>query len=56
MIYFAYGYAPALARKVSRQTIHGILRIISFILLAIGVQIFWRGAEVLLREALRIHP
>ncbi|MFZ1945518.1 MAG: MarC family protein [Acidobacteriaceae bacterium] len=55
MIYFAYGYAPALARKVSRQTIHGILRIISFILFAIGVQIFWRGAEVLLREALRIH-
>jgi multiple antibiotic resistance protein len=55
MIYFAYGYAPAVARKISRQTIHGILRIISFILLAIGVQIFWRGAEVLLREALRIH-
>jgi multiple antibiotic resistance protein len=55
MVYFAYGYAPALARKVSRQTIHGILRIISFILLAIGVQIFWRGAETLLREALRIQ-
>jgi len=55
MIYFAYGYAPALARKISRQTVHGILRIISFILLAIGVQIFWRGAEVLLREAFRIH-
>jgi len=55
MVYFAYGYAPALARKVSRQTIHGILRIISFILLTIGVQIFWRGAEVLLREAFRIH-
>jgi small neutral amino acid transporter SnatA (MarC family) len=55
MIYFAYGYAPALARKISRQTVHGILRIISFILLAIGVQIFWRGAEVLLREAFRIN-
>jgi multiple antibiotic resistance protein len=55
MVYFAYGYAPALARKISRQTIHGILRIISFILLTIGVQIFWRGAEVLLRQAMRIH-
>lgn len=55
MVYFAYGYAPALARKISPQTIHGILRIISFILLAIGVQIFWRGAEILLRQALRIH-
>jgi multiple antibiotic resistance protein len=54
MIYFAYGYAPAVARKISPQTIHGVLRIIAFILLAIGVQIFWRGAEVLLREALRI--
>jgi multiple antibiotic resistance protein len=56
MVYFAYGYAPALARKVSPQTIHGILRIISFILLAIGVQIFWRGAETLLQQALHIHP
>jgi multiple antibiotic resistance protein len=51
MVYFAYAYAPALSRKVSRQTVHGILRIISFILLAIGVQIFWRGAELLLRQA-----
>jgi multiple antibiotic resistance protein len=51
MIYFAYGYAPALSRKIAPQTIHGILRIISFILLAIGVQIFWRGAETLLQQA-----
>ena len=56
MVYFAYAYAPALARKISQQTIHGILRIISFILLAIGVQIFWRGAETLLQQALHIHP
>ncbi len=51
MVYFAYGYAPAISRKISRQTIHGILRIIAFILLAIGVQIFWRGAEALLQQA-----
>lgn len=50
-VYFAYAYAPTLARKVSQQTIHGVLRIISFILLAIGVQIFWRGAESLLHQA-----
>jgi len=56
LVYFAYGYAPTLARKVSQQTIHGILRIISFILLAIGVQIFWRGAATLLQQALHIHP
>lgn len=51
LVYFAYGYAPALSRKIAPQTIHGILRIISFILLAIGVQIFWRGAEALLQQA-----
>ncbi len=51
MVYFAYAYAPAISRKVSRQTIHGFLRMIAFILLAIGVQIFWRGAEELLRQA-----
>ncbi|MHB8304078.1 MAG: MarC family protein [Acidobacteriaceae bacterium] len=51
LIYFAYAYAPQLARKVSQQTIHGVLRIISFILLAIGVQIFWRGAAELLQQA-----
>ncbi len=51
MVYFAYAYAPVIARKISRQTIHGVLRIIAFILLAIGVQIFWRGAEILLQGA-----
>ena len=51
MVYFAYAYAPAISRKLSPQTIHGILRIIAFILLAIGVQIFWRGAEELLKQA-----
>jgi multiple antibiotic resistance protein len=51
LVYFAYAYAPQLARKISPQSIHGVLRIISFILLAIGVQIFWRGAEELLQQA-----
>ncbi len=51
MVYFAYAYAPAISRKISRQTIHGVLRIIAFILLAIGVQIFWRGAATLLQQA-----
>lgn len=52
MVYLTYAYAPAISRKINPQTVHGILRIIAFILLAIGVQIFWRGAQVLLREAL----
>ncbi len=50
MVYFAYAYAPTISRKISPQTIHGVLRIIAFILLAIGVQIFWRGAQALLQQ------
>ncbi|MGC9292700.1 MAG: MarC family protein [Acidobacteriaceae bacterium] len=55
LIYFAYAYAPTLTRKISPQTTHGILRIISFLLLAIGVQIFWRGADKLLQGLLHGH-
>lgn len=51
LVYFAYAYAPQLARKISPHTVHGVLRIISFILLAIGVQIFWGGAAELLHQA-----
>lgn len=49
MVYFSYAYAPVISRKINPQTAHGILRIIAFILLAIGVQIFWGGAAVLLK-------
>ena len=55
MVYFSYAYAPALTRKISPQTTHGILRIISFLVLAIGIQIFWRGAEKLLLGLLHGH-
>jgi multiple antibiotic resistance protein len=55
MVYFCYAYAPTITRKISPQTAHGILRIISFLLLAIGVQIFWRGAEKLLLGLLHAH-
>lgn len=51
LVYFSYAYAPAISRKISPQTIHGVLQIVAFLLLAIGVQIFWRGAEELLRQA-----
>lgn len=55
MVYFSYAYAPAITRKISPQTTHGILRIISFLLLAIGVQIFWRGASKLLLGLMHGH-
>jgi multiple antibiotic resistance protein len=47
-IYFCYAYAPKIARKISPSTVHGILRVIAFILLCIGVQIAWNGLSLLL--------
>lgn len=51
-VYFCYAYAPRLTRAISPSTAHGILRVISFILLCIGVQIAWNGLEPLLRSVL----
>ncbi len=47
VVYFCYAYADAIARKVSQQTAHGILRVVSFILFCIGVQIAWNGLAAL---------
>jgi multiple antibiotic resistance protein len=46
-VYFCYGYAPRLIRAVSPSTVHGILRVIAFILMCIGVQIAWNGIAML---------
>jgi multiple antibiotic resistance protein len=46
-VYFSYAYAPRLTARISRQTIHGILRVIAFILLCIGAQIAWNGVQQL---------
>ncbi len=43
LVYLAYAYAPQIARAVPPSTAHGILRVIAFILLCIGVQIAWNG-------------
>lgn len=48
LIYFAYAYASLITRKISPQTAHGIVRIIAFLLLCIGVQIAWNGVSSLL--------
>jgi multiple antibiotic resistance protein len=47
-VYFCYAYAPQIARKVAPSTVHGILRVIAFILFCIGVQIAWNGLRPLL--------
>ena len=46
-VYFCYGYAPRLIKAVSPSTVHGILRVVAFILLCIGVQIAWNGVSML---------
>jgi multiple antibiotic resistance protein len=49
-VYFSYAYAPLIARRISPSTAHGILRVIAFILLCIGVQIAWNGMAILLKS------
>jgi multiple antibiotic resistance protein len=48
LVYFCYAYAPAITKKIPPSTAHGILRVIAFILLCIGVQIAWNGLAQLL--------
>jgi len=48
LVYVCYGYAPRITKAVSPSTAHGILRVVAFILLCIGVQIAWNGLSVLL--------
>jgi multiple antibiotic resistance protein len=52
-VYFCYGYAPVITARVSPETAHGILRVIAFVLLCIGVQITWNGIEAMLKIALK---
>ncbi len=52
-IYLCYAYAPWIARSVSPATAHGLLRVIAFILLCIGVQIAWNGLSDMLQPLLQ---
>jgi multiple antibiotic resistance protein len=53
-VYLCYGYAPKLIKAVSPATVNGILRVIAFILMCIGVQIAWNGMS-LLGMVLSVH-
>jgi multiple antibiotic resistance protein len=52
-VYFCYGHAPAITARVSPDTAHGILRVIAFFLLCIGVQITWNGVQALLATVVK---
>jgi len=56
LCYFCYAYAPRLTRAVSPGTVHGILRVMAFIVLSIGVQIMWNGLSTLYAQLpARLH-
>jgi len=46
-VYFCYGHAPTITSRISPQAAHGILRLIAFVLLCIGVQIMLNGVEAI---------
>lgn len=48
LVYLCYAYAPRITRAIPASTAHGILRVVAFILLCIGVQIAWNGISILL--------
>ena len=52
LVYLCYAFAPRLTSAVAPSTVRGILRVVAFILLAIGVQIAWNGLSVLLKSVL----
>ncbi len=52
LVFLCYAYAPKITERISPSTAHGILRIIAFVLLCIGVQICWNGVHALIRTVL----
>jgi multiple antibiotic resistance protein len=54
LVYVSYANAPRLTRAIPPATAQGILRVVAFILMCIGVQIAWNGFAALLVPVL--HP
>lgn len=55
LVYLCYAYAPRLERMIPQHAARGVQRLISFILLCIGVQIAWGGLATLLRQLPLAH-
>jgi multiple antibiotic resistance protein len=53
LCYFCYAYAPKITTIIPPSTAHGILRVIAFILLCIGIQIAWNGLSALLATIIK---
>jgi len=52
-IYLSYRFADRLGRTLGESAMNVIIRLSSFILVCIGVQILWNGLSVLLKEVVR---
>jgi multiple antibiotic resistance protein len=52
-VFICYANAPRISQRVSPQTAHGVLRVIAFVLLSIGVQITWNGVESLIKSVMK---
>jgi multiple antibiotic resistance protein len=52
MVFVFYAYAPSVAQKVPPALAHGVLRIIAFLLICIGVEIAWHGLHSLVFSAI----
>jgi multiple antibiotic resistance protein len=52
LVYVCYANAPRLTRAIPQPTVHGILRVVAFILMCIGMQIAWNGISTLLPTVL----
>jgi multiple antibiotic resistance protein len=48
LVFVCYAHAAKLTKLIPASTAHGILRVVAFILLCIGVQITWNGASTLI--------
>ena len=48
-IYLCYGYADRLAAAIGQSGMNVVLRLSSFLLVCIGVQIFWNGLSALVK-------
>jgi multiple antibiotic resistance protein len=48
-IYLCYGYADRLAAAIGQSGMNVVLRLSSFLLVCIGVQIFWNGLRALVK-------
>ena len=53
LVYVCYAYAPKITKVIQPSIAHGILRVVAFILLCIGVQIAWNGLAELLATVVR---